>query len=59
MVTRHGGKDLERGSQVVQRKLGVSVSGTGQPYQKPYSHQFDVVPYPQGTRTQDFSEIFQ
>jgi hypothetical protein len=27
-------------------KLGFSVSGTGQSYWKPYSHRFDVVPYP-------------
>jgi hypothetical protein len=27
-------------------KLGVSVSGTGQSYRKPYSHRFDAVPYP-------------
>jgi hypothetical protein len=39
-------------------KLGVNVSGTGQSYQKPYSHQFDVVPYPQGTRIPDFSKFF-
>jgi hypothetical protein len=30
------------------------VSGTGQSYQEPYSHQFDVVPYPQGTGKPDF-----
>jgi hypothetical protein len=29
-------------------KLGVSVSGTGQSYQKPYSHQFNAMPYPKG-----------
>jgi hypothetical protein len=38
-------------------KLGVSVSGTGQLYWKPYSHRFDTVPYPQGTRIPDFSKI--
>jgi hypothetical protein len=31
-------------------KLDVSVSATGQSYRKPYSHRFDVVPYPLGTR---------
>jgi hypothetical protein len=35
-------------------KLSVSVSATGQSYWKPYSHRFDVVPYPQGTRIPDF-----
>jgi hypothetical protein len=38
-------------------KLGVSVSGTGQSYQKPYSHRFDVVPYSLGTRILDFSKF--
>jgi hypothetical protein len=38
-------------------KLGVSVSSTGQLYQKPYTHQFDTVPYPQGTRIPDFSRF--
>jgi hypothetical protein len=38
-------------------KLGVSVSGTGQSYRKPYSHRFDTVPYPQGTRIPDFSKF--
>jgi hypothetical protein len=38
-------------------KLGVSVSGTGQSYQKPYSHRFDTVPYPHGTRIPDFSKF--
>jgi hypothetical protein len=38
-------------------KLGVSVSGTGQSYQKPYSHRFDTVLYPQGTRIPDFSKF--
>jgi hypothetical protein len=39
-------------------KLGVSVSGTGQSYWKPYSHRYDVVPYLQGTRIPDFSKFF-
>jgi hypothetical protein len=39
-------------------KLGVSVSGIGQSYRKPYSHRFDVVPYLQGVRIPDFSKIF-
>jgi hypothetical protein len=38
-------------------KLGVSVSGIGQSYQTLYSHGFDVVPYPQGVRIQDFSKF--
>jgi hypothetical protein len=38
-------------------KLGVSVSSTGQSYRKPYSHRFDTVPYPQGTRIIDFSQF--
>jgi hypothetical protein len=38
-------------------KLSVNVSGIGQSYQKPYSHRFDVVPYPQGTRIPYFSTI--
>jgi hypothetical protein len=38
-------------------KLGVSVSSTRQSYQKPYSHRFDVVPYPLGTRIPDFSKF--
>jgi hypothetical protein len=39
-------------------KLGVSVSGTGQSYRKPYSHRFDTVSYPQGTRIPDFSKFY-
>jgi hypothetical protein len=42
---------------VFRDKLGVSVSGTGQSYRKPYSHRFDTVPYPQGTRIPDFSNF--
>jgi hypothetical protein len=38
-------------------KLGVSVSGIGQSYRKPYSHRFDVVPYPQGVRIPVFSRF--
>jgi hypothetical protein len=38
-------------------KLGVSVSGTRQSYRKPYSHRFDTVSYPQGTRIPDFSNF--
>jgi hypothetical protein len=38
-------------------KFGVSVSSIGQSYRKPYSHQFDVVPYPQGVRILDFSKF--
>jgi hypothetical protein len=38
-------------------KLGVSVSGTGQSYWKPYNLRFDTVPYPQGTRIPDFSNF--
>jgi hypothetical protein len=34
-------------------KLGVSVSGIGQSYWKPYSHRFDVVSYLQGVRIPD------
>jgi hypothetical protein len=33
------------------------VSGTWQSYRKPYSHRFDTVPYPQGTRIPDFSKF--
>jgi hypothetical protein len=33
------------------------VSGIGQSYRKPYSHLFDTVPYPQGTRIPDFSKF--
>lgn len=40
-------------------KVGVSVSGIGQSYQKPYSHWFDIVPYPHGTRILDFSKFFR
>jgi hypothetical protein len=42
---------------VFRDKLGVSLSGTGQSYRKPYSHRFDTVPYPQGTRIPDFSKF--
>jgi hypothetical protein len=38
-------------------KFGVSVSGIGQSYRKPYSHRFDAVPYPQGVRISDFSKF--
>jgi hypothetical protein len=38
-------------------KLGVSVSGTGQSYRKPYSHRFKAVPYPQGIRIPYFSKF--
>jgi hypothetical protein len=38
-------------------KLGVSMSSTGQSYRKPYSHRFDIVSYPQGTRIPDFSKF--
>jgi hypothetical protein len=38
-------------------KLGVSVSGTRQSYRKPYSHRFDTMSYPQGTRIPDFSKF--
>jgi hypothetical protein len=38
-------------------KLGVSVSGIGQSYRKPYSHRFDVMPYPQGVRIPDLSKF--
>jgi hypothetical protein len=38
-------------------KLGVSVSGIGQSYQKPYSHLFDTESYPQETRIPDFSNF--
>ena len=39
-------------------KLGLSVLGMRQSYQKPYNHRFDVVPYSQGTRILDFSNFF-
>jgi hypothetical protein len=38
-------------------KLGVSVSSIGQSYREPYSHRFDTVPYPQGTRIPYFSKF--
>jgi hypothetical protein len=38
-------------------KLGVNVSGIGPSYRKPYSHRFDIVPYPQGVRVPDFSRF--
>jgi hypothetical protein len=39
---------------LVRDKLGVSVSGMGQSYWKPYNHQFDFVPYLQRTMIPDF-----
>jgi hypothetical protein len=38
-------------------RLGVSVTRVGQSYQKPYDHRFDIVPYPQGARTPEFSKF--
>jgi hypothetical protein len=35
--------------------LRVSVARVAQSYQKPYDHQFDTVPYPQGERISKFS----
>jgi hypothetical protein len=29
----------------------------GQSYRKPYDHQFDIVPYPQGARISEFSKF--
>jgi hypothetical protein len=57
MVTRCGGKIRDEVSELFRDKLGVSVSGIGQSYLKPYSHRFDVVPYPQGTRIPDFTKF--
>jgi hypothetical protein len=44
-------------ARMLRDKLGVSVLGTGQSYRKPYSHRFDTVSYPQGTRIPDFSKF--
>jgi hypothetical protein len=38
-------------------RLGFSVARVGQSYQKPYDHQFDNIPYPQGARIPEFSKI--
>jgi hypothetical protein len=38
-------------------RLGVSVAIVGQSYQKPYDHQFDIIPYPQGARIPEISKF--
>jgi hypothetical protein len=50
-------KIIDEVDEMFRDKLGVSVSGTGQSYRKPYSHRFDIVPHPQGTRISDFSKF--
>jgi hypothetical protein len=57
MVTRYGEKIRDEVARLFRDILGVSVSGMGQSYRKPYSHRFDDVPYPQGTRIPDFSKF--
>jgi hypothetical protein len=50
-------KIREEMTELFQDSLGVSVAKVGQSYQKPYDHQFDTVPYPQGARILDFSKF--
>jgi hypothetical protein len=38
-------------------RLGISMSGAEQSYQKSYDHQFDSTQYPQGTSVPDFSKF--
>ena len=37
--------------------MGINISSLGSSYQKLYDHQFDTIPYPQGTRIPDFSKF--
>jgi hypothetical protein len=57
MVTRCGEKIGDKVAGFFRDKLGVSLSGIGQLYRKPYNHRFGVVPYPQRTRIPDFSKF--
>jgi hypothetical protein len=50
-------KIREEKAELFQYRLGVSVARVGQSYQKPYDHQFDTVPYPQGPRIPEFSKF--
>jgi hypothetical protein len=47
----------EEVAELFRDKLGVSVSGMGQSYRKPYDHKFGTVLYLQGTRIPDFSKF--
>jgi hypothetical protein len=50
-------KIREEMAELFRDRLRVSVARVGQSYQKPYDHQFDTVPYPQGARIPEFSKF--
>jgi hypothetical protein len=50
-------KIREEMAELFRDKLRVSVARVGQSYQKPYDHQFDTIPYPQGASIPKFSKF--
>jgi hypothetical protein len=50
-------KIREEMAELFRDRLRVSVARVGQSYQKPYDHQFDTIPYPQGASIPEFSKF--
>jgi hypothetical protein len=51
-------KIREEMAELFRDRLEVSVARVGQSYQKPYDHQFDIVPYPQGASEREIGFNF-